>query len=204
MRTQSVFVAAVCTALPLIAGATEENANPVSTPASESAPTVELVELIGKVAKKTGKQFVLDPRVAGRVQVAGLNADRVDYDTLLAILRVHDMVVFTQDGVVNVVPDAEARQLPIPTVIGDDSKVGGDELITRLVQARNVCVAHLVPILRPMMPQYAHLAAHPDINTLIIVDRAANARRIADMVERLEKQAAALKQTCLREVKTSS
>src|SRR5687767_14540152 len=124
MRIQIVFVAAVCTALPLIAGAAEENANRVSTPASESAPTVELVELIGKVAKKTGKQFVLDPRVAGRVQVAGLNVDRVGYDTLLAILRVHDMVVFTQDGVVNVVPDAVARQLPIPTVIGDDSKVG--------------------------------------------------------------------------------
>jgi general secretion pathway protein D len=204
MKMQRLVVAAAWAALPLIAGAAEENINRVTAPTSESAPTVDLVELIGKVAKKTGKPFVLDPRVAGRVQVAGLNADRVDYETLLAILRVHDMVVFTQGGVVNVVPDAEARQLPMPTVIGDDSKVGSDELITRVVQARNVCVAQLVPILRPMMPQYAHLAAHPDINMLIIVDRAANVRRIADIVERLEKQAGTLKLSCLREVKTSS
>ena len=72
------------------------------------------------------------------------------------------------------------------------------------MQLRSACTAHMVPILRPMMPQYAHLAAHADINMLIIVDRAANARRIADIVERLEKQAAAQKQSCLREVKTSS
>jgi general secretion pathway protein D len=48
-------------------------------------------------------------------------------------------------------------------------------------------VAHVVPVLRPLMPQAAHMAAFFQSNTLIISDHAANARRIVDMVERLDK-----------------
>ncbi len=54
-----------------------------------------------------------------------------------------------------------------------------------------MCVAHAVPVLRPLMPQAAHLAASAQSNTLIISDHAANARRIIDMVERLDKAAPA-------------
>ena len=54
-----------------------------------------------------------------------------------------------------------------------------------------MCVAQAVPVLRPLMPQAAHMAADVQSNTLIISDRAANARRIVDMVERLDKAAPA-------------
>jgi general secretion pathway protein D len=195
MRMQRVWVAVACAVLPVFVGAAEESAVRGATPPQDNGRTIDLVELIGKVAKRTGRQFVLDPRIAGRATMAGLEPDRVDYDTLLAILRVHNMVVFTQGGVVNVVSDAEARQLPIPTFSGDDSKMAGDELVTRLVQARNVCVAHLVPVLRPMLPQYAHMAAYPYTNTIILVDRGANVRRIADVIERLDRSAPG-KQSC--------
>jgi type II secretory pathway component GspD/PulD (secretin) len=46
--------------------------------------------------------------------------------------------------------------------------------------------AQLVPILRPMMPQYGHMAALVDRNALILVDRTANVRRLVELIRILE------------------
>ena len=106
------------------------------------------------------------------------------------------MITFTQGGIVNVIPDAIARQVPVPVMAAGDSRVADDELVTSVVQVTNLCVAHAVPVLRPMMPQYAHLAAYPATGTMLIVDRAANVRRITDLLARLDKQGASNKQSC--------
>jgi general secretion pathway protein D len=195
MKLLTSVAIAILISAPAFASAADDTPPRVVVPSFASEPTVDLGELIGKVAKKTGKLFVLEGHVSGSVSMAGIDPDRVDYETLLAILRLNGMATFTQNGLVNVFPDASARQQPVPTITADDPKIGDDELVTRLVQVRNICVAHTVPILRPLMPQYAHLAAFPASNTLVVMDRAANVRRIADLAERLDKAAPA-KQNC--------
>ena len=191
MNFRVLYAAALLAALPAIAPAAEENTARVAP----GGPTIDLGELIARVAKKTGKQFVVDPHASGAVPTAGFEVERVDYPMLLAILRVNGLATFTQGGVISVIPDGIARQLPTPTLTADDPKIADDELVTRVMQARNICMAQAVPLLRPLMPQFAHLAAFPATNTMVIVDRAANARRIADLLERLDKQAGA-KQDC--------
>jgi general secretion pathway protein D len=159
-------------------------------------PTVDITEIIGRVAKRTGKQFLLDPRVSGPVLVTGLDLQRVDYPGLLAILRVNQYTAYEANGAVNVVPDANARQLPVPVTTSVSPQTPDDDLVTVVWNAKSVCTAQLVPILRPLMPQAAHLAALPQTNSLILSDHADNARRLLDLAERLEKQAASLKQNC--------
>jgi general secretion pathway protein D len=167
---------------------------PISNAATE--PTLELGELIMKVARKSGRQYVLAPEVGGRISVAGFDVDRINHETLLNVLRINGMAAVTQGEIVAVVPDDNTRQLAMPTLTADDPKVAADEFVTRIVQVHNACSAHMVPVLRPLMPQYAHLAAYPPTNALIITDRAANVRRIVALVEQLEKQAVANKQPC--------
>jgi general secretion pathway protein D len=151
-----------------------------------SGPGIELGDLISQVAKRLGRQFVIDPRVRAQVALAGLEPSRIDYEQLLAILDVHQFAVVESAGVVKVVPDANARQLTTP-VFGDASFTARDgEVVTLLLTPKNVCAPWLVPVLRPLMPQAAHLAAFPSTNSLIINDRAGNVRRIAGMVERLD------------------
>ena len=62
----------------------------------------------------------------------------------------------------------------------------GDRIVTQTVQLTNVGAAQLVPILRPLIPQYGHLAAHPGSNTLIIVDRGSNVDRMLSIVARMD------------------
>ena len=176
---------------PVLALAAEPTTAPCAATSNASDNGMELTDLIDKVAKRTGKQFIIDPRVRGQISKSGIDLDKVDYARLLAILNVNMFGTYEANGVVRVVPDANARQMPIPVTTDVPANVLDDEYVTVLITAKNMCVAHAVPVLRPLMPQAAHMAADVQSNTLIISDRAANARRIFDMVERLDKAAPA-------------
>jgi type II secretory pathway component GspD/PulD (secretin) len=166
-------------------------AEPEPAAAGTNMETVPITRLVDRVARKTGRQFIVDPRVRVDVPLAGLDVESVDYDRLLAILRVNMLVAVQEKGFVTIVPDANARQLAGRTFFDLGFKAGDDELVTVMLTAKNVCTAQVVPVLRPLMPQAAHLAAFPDANVIIINDRAANVRRIGEMFEKLDRLAPA-------------
>ncbi len=154
-------------------------------------PTIEIQDLITQVGKRHGIQFVVDPRVRAEVLLTGFDVDKVDYPKLLTILDVNQFAAYRQGDYVVVAPDANARQMPTPTYTDTSFKEDGGEHVTLLLTAKNICAAHTVPVLRPLMPQAAHLAAEVNSNMLIISDRAVNVRRIADLFMRLDKGAPA-------------
>ena len=187
MKTYRPWALAMALALPMLISAAEPASSPCVAASSPSDDGMELTDLIAKVAKRTGKQFIVDPRVRAIVSGTGIDLDKVDYAKLLAILTIHQFAAYESNGVVKVLPDASARQLPIPVTTGVPAKALEDEYVTVMFQAKNMCAAQAVPVLRPLMPQAAHLAAFSQANTLLISDHAGNARRIIDMAERLDK-----------------
>jgi general secretion pathway protein D len=180
---KTLTIAAVAT-LPLVCGAQE------SVPKSGDAG-VELADVFAGYAKRSGRKFILDPRVRATGGLVGIDANKITYEELLALASVHMFVVVPQGDVTVVLPDANARQQPTPVYTDARFKALDDEWVTLLLSAKNACTAHLVPILRPLMPQAAHLAADPMSNHIIVSDRAVNARRIANLIERLDAAAPA-------------
>jgi len=143
--------------------------------------------LIGTVAEVTGKNFIVDPRVKGKVTVISsrpMNADEV-YQVFLSILKVHGFAAVPSGAVVKIVPDVSAKQEGIPNVTEKEPGIG-DEMVTRVIQVDHVAAAQLVPILRPLVPQQGHLAAYPDTNVLIISDRAENVSRLVSIIRRID------------------
>jgi general secretion pathway protein D len=148
----------------------------------------DLGQVIEAVSQVTGKNFIVDPRV--RAQVTMLSTEPMSpaafYEAFLAILQVHGFIAVPSGSVIKIMPDATARQVPandLPDRVSSTS----DEIVTQVVQVRNVSAGQLVPILRPMMPQSAHLAAYPSANMLIISDRASNVSRIVRIVQRIDR-----------------
>jgi len=147
----------------------------------------DLSQIIEAVSAVTGKNFIVDPRV--RAQVTMLSSTPMTppafYEAFLSILQVHGFVAVPAGDVIKIIPDANARQVPgsdLPSRVSPDS----DEIVTQVVGIRNVSAAQLVPILRPLIPQYGHLAAYPASNMLIISDRAANVNRMMRIIERID------------------
>ncbi len=144
--------------------------------------------LISTIADKTGKNFIVDPRVKGKVTIIShqpLTREEV-YQTFLSILEVHGFAAVQGDGVVKIVPDSTAKQSSIRTA-SSGAPGRGDELVTRVVMVDYVNAMQLVPILRPLIPQQGHMAAFPSSNVLIVSDRADNIARIIQLIKRIDR-----------------
>src|SRR3990167_9403087 len=94
--------------------------------------SIDIEELIAKVAASTGKKFLVDPRVRARV-FAVPQIDTPTYAELLSILRMHGYMAAEIGGRVNVVPDANARFMPMRLLQRDDPSVPDDEYVTRII-----------------------------------------------------------------------
>jgi general secretion pathway protein D len=180
-------------ALPLSAAAQESPSR--ESASSAPGPYLELMDIIQGFSKRTGRKFNIDPRLRAIPMYAGIDPNRLTYEQLLATFTVHGFASIVQDDVVIVVPDASARQLPTAVHIDTNFKAVDDEWVTLLLTPKKACAPQLVPILRPLMPQAAHLAADPHSNSLVLVDRAVNVRRVADLIDKLDK-AATGRQNC--------
>ena len=160
-------------------------------PAARITPNfkdADITQIIEAVSAATGKNFIVDPRV-GRQQVTMLSSTPMTpdafYQAFLSILQVYGFVAVQTGDIIKIIPDANARQFPsvdLPDRVSSTS----DEIVTQVIAVRNVSAAQLVPILRPLIPQYGHLAAYPASNMLIISDRANNVNRIVRIIRRID------------------
>jgi general secretion pathway protein D len=155
------------------------------TPNFKNADLAQVAESVSAV---TGKDFVFDPRV--HAEVTMLSSKPLDppafYQAFLSILQVYGFIAVPVGDIIKILPDANARQfasVDLPDHINPNS----DEIVTQVIDVKNVGAAQLVPILRPMMPQYAHLAAYPSSNILILSDRANNVDRMVRIIRRIDK-----------------
>jgi general secretion pathway protein D len=141
---------------------------------------IDIRELIAQVAARENRSFLVDPRV--RAQFLVIPAiENPSYDVLLSVLRVHGYAAVEIEGRIHIVPDTFMRVLPTRVLQRDDNSVSDDEIVTRVLTVSADLAPQLVPVLRPMLPVSAHLAATAD-NRLIIVDRYDNVRRITEVV----------------------
>jgi type II secretory pathway component GspD/PulD (secretin) len=162
----------------------EEDERPGVAAAPEDAG-VPIHAVIRAVAKKTGKRFLIDSKLHGSVQLVGEEAGNVTYGELLAILQAEGFTAVEGGGFVRVIPDAIVRQLALPLVVGT-ATYHDAEYVAAVIPVRKVPAASLVPLLRPLLPQQAHLAASICSNALLMVDTFANIRRIESLVAALD------------------
>ena len=147
----------------------------------------EIGQVIEAVAAATGKTIIPDPRVRAQVTMLSQTpmSPEMFYEAFLALLQVHQFVAVESGGIIRIVPDANARQL-VNQDLPNNVRRGSEELVTQVIAVKNVNAAQLVPVLRPLQPQSAHLAAYPNGNILIVSDRASNVNRIQRIIERID------------------
>ncbi|HKK56428.1 type II secretion system secretin GspD [Marinobacter sp.] len=141
---------------------------------------------VTQVADITGYSFVVDPRVKGKVTVLSstpMNRHEI-YDLFLAVLQVHGFTAIPGEEVIKVVQQVDAKQSA--ESLDRFPEVPSEQLITRVIQIDNANALEMVPILRPLVAKYGHLAGVAAANALIISDHASNIQRIEQIVRELD------------------
>ncbi|MCP1672120.1 type II secretion system secretin GspD [Kerstersia gyiorum] len=143
----------------------------------------DLQGVVRALARFTGKNFIVDPRVKGQLTLVSEAplSPQTAYTMLLGALRMQGFAVVEVDGVSRVVPEADAKLQGSP-VSAADGTVPSSGLVTRVFSLRYENAANLVPVLRPMIAPNNPINAYPGNNTLVITDYADNLDRIAQVI----------------------
>ncbi|WP_431603432.1 type II secretion system secretin GspD [Bordetella petrii] len=149
----------------------------------------DLPGVIRALARFTGRNFLVDPRVKGKLTlVSETPVDRATaYSMLLGALRMQGFAVVDTGGVSRVVPEADAKLQGMAVTDGTaPGTAHSGELVTRVFQLRYENAANLVPVLRPMIAPNNSINVYAGNNTLVITDYADNIKRIAEVIASID------------------
>lgn len=176
---------------------------PVTPPTSTTNPTpkpaearvwnlqdADIISIINEVSLETGKNFIIDPRVNGKISLISSKPIKPAevYDIFLSIISMLGYSAIPSGDVIKIVPNMESTEYA--TRIASRNAPGkGDEVVVRVIPLDNVSANQLIPVIRPLLPQWSNITAYTPGNVIILVGRASNLERIINIINNVDKSA---------------
>jgi general secretion pathway protein D len=147
----------------------------------------DIEAVVKTVSQMTGRNFILDPRVKGKVTIISAKpvSKGAAYQIFVSAIKAQGFTAVSgPGGAVKIVPVAEGKQNAI--VGQDDTPRGGEQMATHVVVIQHGLATQMVPLLRPLMAPTSQLSAYTPANALIITDYANNARRLLRIIDDID------------------
>ena len=174
------------------ASAADNTSTPRPAGAAEESVTLNFVNadiesVIKAISQITGKNFLLDPRVKGTINVVSGKPvpSSLAYPLLLSALRMQGFAAVEYNGVTKIMPEAEAKTQAGPTRRGAGGPPG-DQMLTKVFALQHESAVQLVPVLRPLIAPNNSINAYANNNTLVITDYADNLARLEKIIAALD------------------
>ncbi|WP_226996552.1 type II secretion system secretin GspD [Thalassotalea crassostreae] len=151
----------------------------------------EITEFINIVGKNLKKTFIVDPKVRGKINVRSydLLTEEQYFQFFLNVLEVYGFaIVEMENNVIKVIPNKDAKSASIP-VVGDENPGVGDEMVTRVVEVKNVSVRELSPLLRQLSDQAGggNVVHYEPSNVIMLTGTAAVVNRLVNIITRVDR-----------------
>jgi len=141
------------------------------------------------MSEETGKNFVLDPRVRGKITVLSSQPmTRTEaYHTFLAALEVYGFSAIEQRNTVRIVPDSAAKTTS-SDVIEAFKDQAPSHRVTHAIKVTGVSATDLATLLQPLIPATGHIGASAEANMIVVADSAQNVERLKRIIRSIEQQ----------------
>lgn len=148
----------------------------------------DILSVISEVSQETGKNFIVDPRVSGKISLVSSKPIKQAevYQVFLSVLGMLGYSAIPDGNVVKIIPNMESGEQA--TSVASKAHPGkGEEVVVRVIPLQNVSASQLIPVLRPMLPQWSNVSAYTPGNVLILLGRASNLDRIHSIIDDVDK-----------------
>lgn len=176
----------------------KETVRPVARPAGPDVVTLNFINadiegVVKVMSEITGKNFVLDPRVKGTINIVSAKPmpRGLAYDVFLSALRLQGFAAIEDGGIVKIIPEADAKLHPSPTLgPSDKARISGDRIETRVYTLKYESAVQMLPLLRPLIAPNNAITAYQNSNTLVITDYANNLQRLEKIIDSIDQPSA--------------
>jgi general secretion pathway protein D len=167
------------------------SANTSAAKYSPNFKETEIAEFINIVGINLKKTMIVDPNVRGKVNLRtqGELTAEAYYHVFLNVLEVYGFAAVEMDNnVVKIIRNKDAKTSSIP-VVGNENPGVGDEMVTRVVEVKNVTVRELTPLLRQLSDQAGggNVVNYDPANVIMLTGTAAVVNRLVKIIERVDK-----------------
>ena len=144
--------------------------------------------VIAEVSRLTNKNFLIDPRVQGKITIVSSTpmSDKELYQVFLSILQVSGFAAVPSGDVIKIMPIIEAKTQATDLLSQMKHPPEGDELMIEVIPVHYVPSEQLVPLLRPLMPQWGSVSAYAPSNMLILSGLANNIKQMARIIKQVD------------------
>ncbi|WP_258002315.1 type II secretion system secretin GspD [Burkholderia sp. WAC0059] len=144
----------------------------------------DISQVARAIGTATNTTIIVDPRVKGQLNLVTDNpvSRELALKTLEAALRMQGFALVRDNGILKVVPEADAKLQGVPTYVGNAPHATGDMVVTQVFRLQSGSANALLPALKPMVSPNNSISVDPSDNALIVTDYADNVRRIADVI----------------------
>ncbi|HHP7868790.1 TPA: GspD family T2SS secretin variant LspD [Legionella pneumophila] len=174
---------------------------PKNTEQAQTAPpgsklwnlrNADIRAVIAEVSRITGKNFVIDPRVQGKVSIVSSTplSSRELYQVFLSVLQVSGYAAIPNGEIIKIIPNIDAKTQSPDLLSGMKSPPRGDDMMVAVIPVHYVPSEQLVPVLRPLMPQWSSVSAYAPSNMLILSGRANNIKSLAEIIKQVDSSSA--------------
>lgn len=148
--------------------------------------------VIAEVSRVTGKNFVIDPRVQGKISIVSSTpmSNKELYQVFLSILQVSGYAAIPSDKVVKIIPNIDAKTVSSDLLSEMRNPPRGDDMLVEVIPVRYVPAEQLVPVLRPLMPQWSNVSSYAPSNMLILSGRASNIKKLSSIIKQVDSSSA--------------
>lgn len=141
---------------------------------------VDLPTVANFISKLTGKNFIFDEGLTGRVTIVA--PSRLDpeeaYDLFVSVLRLKGYAIINTGSALKIVPSAEIRQGPVEVYDSGRELRVNEAFVARLIPLAHVQAQDLMPILQALISKEGYISAFGKGNSLLVVDNALNIEKI--------------------------
>jgi general secretion pathway protein D len=151
-------------------------------------PDIDLNILINLISQMTGKNFIVDPAVKGKVTI--ISPEKISlkdaYRVFESVLEVHGFATVPSGAVTKIVPAVQARSKSIPTVFKGENSLADDKIVTRIIPIKNSSPEEVRKVIGPLISKTAVVISHEASNLLIITDALSSINRLIEIIKAVD------------------
>jgi len=149
---------------------------------------VDIALFIKFISELTGKNFVIDKAVKGKVTIISPTKITVEeaYKVFESVLEVHGYTVVPAGKIIKIVPAVEARGKDIETRLREEAITPEDKVVTQLIPLRYADPNELKKLFAPLISKSSVIVSYPPTGMLIVTDVQSNIRRLLSIIEAID------------------
>lgn len=148
--------------------------------------------VIAEVSRVTGKNFLVDPRVQGKISIVSSTplSDKELYQVFLSMLQISGYSAIPSGKVIKIISNIDAKTQASDLLSQMKQPALGDTILVQVIPIHYVPAEQLVPVLRPLMPQWSSVSAYGPSNMLILSGQASKIRQLAHIIKQVDSSSA--------------